>query len=171
MGLGLLPIVAPPKADFQIELTGTVIGRYKLPEKIGEGGFGALEIGWVLLALFLSAIPAFATMITDQRSRMRPYDDPAVPNAAGGDGSDIGALELQSPAPIFTALTQDGSNVWRNLLTEVGWSYQVESSDSLPGTNWTVVVDGLPGTGAELKIVDLTAVNLPMRFYRARTMP
>jgi hypothetical protein len=31
---------------------------------------------------------------TDQRGKQRPVDDPTVPNAAGGDGSDIGAVEL-----------------------------------------------------------------------------
>src|SRR5882757_4426432 len=40
MGLGLLPAGAPPKSDFVIERAGMMIGRYKLLEKIGEGGFG-----------------------------------------------------------------------------------------------------------------------------------
>jgi hypothetical protein len=33
---------------------------------------------------------------TDQRGFTRPVDNPAIPNAAGGDGSDIGAFEIQS---------------------------------------------------------------------------
>jgi len=32
---------------------------------------------------------------TDQRGRPRPVDDPALPNADGGDGADIGAFEVQ----------------------------------------------------------------------------
>jgi hypothetical protein len=32
---------------------------------------------------------------TDQRGVLRPIDFPAIPNAAGGDGSDMGAFELQ----------------------------------------------------------------------------
>lgn len=36
-------------------------------------------------------------LTTDQRAYLRPYDDPGVPNAAGGDGSDIGACEVAPP--------------------------------------------------------------------------
>ena len=32
---------------------------------------------------------------TDQRGLYRPFDDPAIANAAGGNGSDIGAVEAQ----------------------------------------------------------------------------
>jgi hypothetical protein len=37
-------------------------------------------------------------LTTDARGLDRVYDDPAIANAAGGDGSDVGAFELQ-PAP------------------------------------------------------------------------
>ncbi len=38
-------------------------------------------------------------LTTDQRGITRPYDDPAIANASGGDGSDIGAFE-QRPAAL-----------------------------------------------------------------------
>lgn len=47
---------------------------------------------------------------TDQRGAPRPVDDPAIPNASGGDGADIGAFELALPQPIPTATaTRTGS--------------------------------------------------------------
>jgi CSLREA domain-containing protein len=36
-------------------------------------------------------------LVTDQRGSSRPYDDPGTANAAGGDGSDIGAYEAIVP--------------------------------------------------------------------------
>jgi CSLREA domain-containing protein len=46
-----------------------------------------------------------AAISTDQRGFPRPVDNPSVTNAVGGDGSDIGAFELQpdTPTPTPTA--------------------------------------------------------------------
>jgi fibronectin-binding autotransporter adhesin len=44
-------------------------------------------------------------LATDQRGRMRPFDS-SVPNAAGGDGSDIGALELGGGLAPFNAASR-----------------------------------------------------------------
>jgi len=41
-------------------------------------------------------------LTNDQRGHSRPFDDPTIPNAPGGDGGDIGAVEVGSgPAPTF----------------------------------------------------------------------
>ena len=47
-----------------------------------------------------------AGVSTDERGQTRPYDDASVPNATGGNGSDIGAYELDSCT--VTALTDTG---------------------------------------------------------------
>ncbi len=47
---------------------------------------------------------------TDQRGGVRPYDEPSIANAAGGNGSDIGAFESDAPsssAPIVINTTDD----------------------------------------------------------------
>ncbi len=44
---------------------------------------------------------------TDQRGVPRPFDDPAIPNQSGGDGSDIGAFELQA-APTAASVSVSG---------------------------------------------------------------
>lgn len=71
-------------------------------------------------------------LTTDQRGLARIYDDPAVPNATGGDGSDIGSFELQ-PAP--PALLQ-------NVSTRVR-----------VGVNDSVLIGGLIVTGTEEKTI------------------
>jgi hypothetical protein len=42
---------------------------------------------------------------TDQRGGLRPHDMPAVPNASGGDGADIGAYEVQ-PIDVVAAVSR-----------------------------------------------------------------
>ena len=46
---------------------------------------------------------------TDQRGVPRPWDDPAIPNASGGDGADIGAFELARGPTLF--ISRFGDNV------------------------------------------------------------
>ena len=43
---------------------------------------------------------AVNNITTDQRGLPRPVDDPAIPPAAGGDNSDIGAFEAQTTQPL-----------------------------------------------------------------------
>src|SRR5437879_9956404 len=44
----------------------------------------------------------------DQRGLPRPDDDPFIPNASGGDGTDIGAFEVQAPTPTPTPTPKIG---------------------------------------------------------------
>jgi alpha-L-arabinofuranosidase len=53
----------------------------------------------------------------DQRGKMRPFDDPAVPNAGGGDGSDIGSVEVGAPPLCAECSTQIVVDITRTLRT------------------------------------------------------
>lgn len=46
-----------------------------------------------------------AGVTTDQRGLTRPIDNPAIPNAAGGNGSDIGAVEHQFPTAATVSIS------------------------------------------------------------------
>jgi len=48
---------------------------------------------------------------TDQRGIARPFDDPAITNATGGDGCDIGAFEIAAP-PAPEIATGAAVSVW-----------------------------------------------------------
>ena len=81
-------------------------------------------------------------LTTDQRGTGRSLDIPSIPNAAGGDGSDIGAVELslaegpQAPAPAAAAVTCQGTPA-----TIVG----TNGRDVLSGTSQRDVIAGLGG--------------------------
>ena len=111
----------------------------------------------------LSASPAIDQGIsngptTDQRGVARPVDDPAVANAAGGDGSDIGAYEVQIAAEPTLTIARAGNQ------TTISWSPKTpgfglqDRSDLARGT-WT----NSP-SGATNPIT--VPATLPTKFYR-----
>lgn len=84
---------------------------------------------------------------TDQRGLPRPSDDAGLVNAAGGDGSDIGAYEFQVPATIqFSAtafaVTESTSTVTLtvtrtgNLATAVNVSYATANGTAQAGSDY-----------------------------------
>jgi hypothetical protein len=48
---------------------------------------------------------SLAPLATDQRGMPRPIDHGSVPNAPGGDGSDIGAFEMQVPTAASVSIS------------------------------------------------------------------
>ena len=78
------------------------------------------------------------SLTNDQRGLARLYDDSAVPNAPGGDGSDVGAFELQ-PAPPATL--------------------QNVSTRARVGVDDNVLIGGLIVTGTEAKTVVFRALG------------
>jgi subtilisin family serine protease/PKD repeat protein len=49
---------------------------------------------------------------TDQRGSPRTFDDPTVTNATGGDGTDIGAFEVQQPCPVANFIASPTNGTW-----------------------------------------------------------
>jgi CSLREA domain-containing protein len=109
-------------------------------------GSPALDRGGVFFPEFGSS--------TDQRGSARPYDDPAINNASGGDGSDIGAFERQLGNAMST-VTPAGSNVAVQL-GPVGVTF---SGVSAPGTTSQVSID--PATAGTLPGGDSLGRGLP----------
>jgi hypothetical protein len=74
-------------------------------------------------------------LTTDQRGCLRPVDKPGITNASAGDGSDIGAVEVQSAEPP-NAIPASLVSWWRaenNLLDTVGTNHGAADSVILYG--------------------------------------
>jgi hypothetical protein len=100
-------------------------------------------------------------LTADQRGRPRVFDFSAVTNPGGGDGSDIGAYELNPP---ILAITRVGSNVLLSWSTnESGYKLQTNANVTAP-TGWGLL-PGTPAVVAGHYTVTNTAVT-GRRYYR-----
>lgn len=102
-------------------------------------------------------------LATDQRGRLRPYDFPSLANATGGDGSDIGAYELNPP--VLNIAKSSGNVLLTWSTNEAG--YTLESAAQLtPPPGWTTV-PGVPTIiGGQYTVTTNTAAG--KQFYRLR---
>lgn len=101
-------------------------------------------------------------LTTDQRGRLRPYDFPALANAAGGDGSDIGAYELNPP--VLNIAKSSGNVLLSWSTNETG--YTLESAAQLTPTVWTTVPGTPPIVGGQYTVTTNTVAG--RQFYRLR---
>jgi hypothetical protein len=89
---------------------------------------------------------AAGTLATDQRGLDRVHDDPAVANAEGGDGADVGAFELQPVAatPTIGSLIKDvvalglSRGIERSLLAKLEGAQRGTDSGRLSATCGTL---------------------------------
>ena len=126
-------------------------------------------------------------LTTDQRSLPRPFDQSGVPNATGGDGSDIGALESQ-PANSragnnITATAPDGdASVTFATVSQAGFTTFTRivrpSLAGIPPAGYTIL-DDAPGynitttatyTGAISVCFTVSSVNDAAEFARLRIL-
>lgn len=104
---------------------------------------------------------------TDQRGFPRPVVFASIPKPPGGDGSDIGAFELQAAVannPVLLTKPKKLSNgaFEFSFDTATGANYAVEYSTDL--ARWLPLVT-LGGTGGLVNLIDPNAGS-PQRFYR-----
>ena len=103
-----------------------------------------------------------AGTVTDQRGRLRPADDPLIANAAGGDGSDIGAVETGPATFIVTHLGDSGVGSLRQAISDVSL-LQSDNIRFAPGLAGTITLSSggldiskslsISGPGAKLVTV------------------
>jgi hypothetical protein len=104
-------------------------------------------------------------LASDQRGRLRTYNFAGVANASGGDGSDIGAFELQVNQPVLSIAWSANNVVLSWSASDTG--YTLEAKTNLdPAVTWSTV-SGTPAVVAG----QFTVTNGPaagIKFYRLR---
>jgi hypothetical protein len=103
---------------------------------------------------------------TDMRGRQRPFDLANIPNAAGGDGTDIGAFEFIPVAPVaLRILRANASAVVSWPTNEPSFTLEASTNPTVPAA-WAVV----PGTPAMSNGQFIVVEPLQARkFYRLRS--
>jgi hypothetical protein len=101
---------------------------------------------------------------TDQRGRLRPYDFAGIANASGGDGSDIGAFELNPP---LLNITRSANNVvlsWS--ASDTGYTLEAKTNLNASG-GWSNVSPAPVIVGAQYIVTNSTGPG--KKFYRLRS--
>ena len=101
----------------------------------------------------------------DARGQPRTVDDPAVTNAFGGDGTDIGAFEVNHILT-GTEARRSGDDIQVRFTTVSDKTYGVEYRSEVDEGPWTELPGFVAGTGGIVTYTDTGAANLPRRFYR-----
>jgi len=102
-------------------------------------------------------------LATDQRGRARAYDIAGIANASGGDGSDIGAFELNLP---ILNITRSANNVVLTWSTnDTGFTLQAKTNMN-PSVNWSNALPVPVITGALYAVTNSAVTG--SKFYRLR---
>jgi len=100
-------------------------------------------------------------LLTDQRGRSRTFDFASIVNATGGDGSDIGAFELN--LPILNMARTANNVVLSWLASDTGYTLQFKTNIT-PSVTWSNV-SGAPVIIGDLNFVTNSAAG-GKKFYR-----
>lgn len=110
----------------------------------------------------------------DQRGESRPFDDPNIVNASGGDGSDSGAYEADVRITAEERIVNDLRSTFTTIL---GHTYEIQVRPSLTSANWSTVSGTIPpppiaGTGGIVQATVPNAIGGPgSGFYRVHQLP
>ncbi|PWU18269.1 MAG: hypothetical protein C5B50_09575 [Verrucomicrobia bacterium] len=112
----------------------------------------------------------FSASATDQRDVgfARTVIDPTLTKPPGGDGTDIGAFEVQQPCAAILSLANFGAGLNQFGFDIGGSSHRlivVEASTNF--VSWTALATNTLGA-APLHFTDPAWANFPQRFYRAK---
>jgi hypothetical protein len=112
-------------------------------------------------------------LATDARGGPRIVDFPNILNASGGDGSDIGALEVDSLFGAITITAYPGSPTTTGVVvvgfkSDPGTTYRLQQTSVVTNRVWTNVVGAvMTGNGQILGAIDFGPFPTA-RFYRVR---
>jgi hypothetical protein len=105
---------------------------------------------------------------SDQRGFVRTYNLPSIADAAGGNGTDIGAFEFL-PNPTLNIFRANDTNVVLNWTTDAA-DFQLQSVTNLPaGSNWQEVTNFRTTIGNQIYVTNSAAST--NKFYRLRFFP
>ncbi len=105
-------------------------------------------------------------LTTDQRGAVRPYDNPGIPNASGGDGSDIGAYEAPNDpiqnGPSLAVTNYADHDDGACTLPDCTLREAIHRANTVPGSN-TIGFTHTGGTTTlilgELTVTDSVTIN------------
>lgn len=107
---------------------------------------------------------------TDGRDQPRTVDNPSVANVANGNGTDIGAVEMNHVLSIVSA-EKRASQISIGVTSVSNKNYGLEVSSSFQPAGWVRLPGASPGTGG---IITLSAVfngAVSQQWYRAVELP
>jgi fibronectin-binding autotransporter adhesin len=86
-------------------------------------------------------------LTTDQRGMTRPFDEPSIPNASGGDGSDIGAVEINTQfGPTFVVTTTADHDDGTCTSGDCTLREAINAANAASGPNTITFAPGVTGT-------------------------
>ncbi len=107
-GYNLISQAFPGTTTITGDTTGNILNQFAQLGPLADNGGGLKTQALVPGSPAIDHGKSFGAT-TDQRGLTRPYDEPTIPNAAGGDGSDMGAFEVQANTILVNTAT-DGDD-------------------------------------------------------------